>query len=67
MLVMCREIMGESLDFDGLLKFCVELSGKLDLAALLRDSEVLCKYAGEAGGECVAGLPVLAHMQREGA
>lgn len=45
-----------------MLKFCVELSGKLDLPALLRDAELLCNYAGEAGRECVAGLPVLPHM-----
>jgi hypothetical protein len=58
--------MGEEMDFDGLLKFCVELSGKLDLDGLLRDAELLCNYAGQAGCECVAGLPVLPHM-RDGA
>ena len=56
----CRQILGEDLDFDGLLKFCVELSGKMDLPSLLRDAELLCRYAGEAGAACVAGLPVLA-------
>lgn len=40
---------------------CVELSGRLDLPALLRDAELLCSYAGQAGAECVAGLPVLPH------
>ncbi len=55
--------MSEDMDFDGLLKFCVELSGKLDLGALLRDAELLCNYAGQAGLECVAGLPVLPHMR----
>lgn len=44
----------ESWDFDGLLKFCVELSGKLQLQPLLRDAELLASYAGEAGREAVA-------------
>lgn len=39
-----------------MLKFCVELSGKLKLEPLLRDAELLASYAGEAGREIIAGL-----------
>ncbi len=44
------------LDFDGLLQFCIELQGKLDLDQMLRLAEALCLYAGDAGRDCVAGL-----------
>lgn len=47
------------MDFDGLLKFCIQLSGRLDLNHLLRVAEELCCVAGEAGRECMAGLPPL--------
>ena len=53
-----RRILNDpSLDFDGLLKLCVELSGRIDLEATLRDALLLCKFAGDAGVECLAGLP----------
>lgn len=52
-----RSIMEQDLDFDSLLKFCINLSGHIDLDAILRDAEILCEYAGQAGRECVAGLP----------
>jgi hypothetical protein len=48
--------MERALDFDRLLRFCIELSGRLDLEQLLRLAEALCKYAGEAGEDCLAGL-----------
>jgi hypothetical protein len=49
--------MERALDFDTLLRFCIELSGRLDLEQLLRLAEALCRYAGEAGRECLQGLP----------
>lgn len=52
-----RAIMREEMDFDGILKFCIDLSGKIDLEAALRDAEVLCLFAGQAGQECLLGLP----------
>lgn len=52
-----RAIIEGDMEFDTLLKFCVELSGKLDMDQLLRLSEALCLYAGEAGNDCFAGLP----------
>jgi TBC1 domain family member 15 len=52
-----RAIMERDLDFDGLLKFCIELSGRLDLEAMLALAERLFEYAGEAGADIMAGLP----------
>ena len=52
-----RSIMRDEMDFDGILKFCIDLSGRIDLDSVLRDAEVLCLYAGEAGRELLAGLP----------
>jgi hypothetical protein len=46
-----------ALDFDGLLRFCVELAGKLDLSGCLRLAETLVLIAGQAGAELLAGLP----------
>jgi len=45
------------IDFDGLLKFCVELGGRIDLDGMLRLAEALVGYAGQAGAEVVRGLP----------
>ncbi|MEW5299530.1 MAG: hypothetical protein WDW36_002538 [Sanguina aurantia] len=42
--------------FDGLLRFCIELSGHLDLDQLLRLAEALCALAGQAGTECLEGV-----------
>ncbi|MEW5312825.1 MAG: hypothetical protein WDW38_004430 [Sanguina aurantia] len=42
--------------FDGLLRFCIELSGHLDLDQLLRLAEALCALAGQAGKECLEGV-----------
>jgi hypothetical protein len=39
-----------------MLKYCVELSGKLKLEPLLRDAELLASYAGDAGRAIIAGL-----------
>ncbi|KAK0570531.1 hypothetical protein LWI29_002800 [Acer saccharum] len=44
-----RKIMGEQMDFDTLLKFINELSGRINLDAILRDAEALCICAGENG------------------
>lgn len=47
------KIMGEQMDFDTLLKFINELSGHIDLDAILRDAEALCICAGENGAACI--------------
>ncbi|GAB2300302.1 hypothetical protein Dimus_034338 [Dionaea muscipula] len=47
------KIMGEQMDFDTLLKFINELSGRIDLEAALRDAEALCICAGENGEACI--------------
>jgi hypothetical protein len=52
-----RAIMEQALDFDTLLRFCIELSGRLDLEQCLRLAEALVRYAGDAGRECLQGLP----------
>ena len=38
-------------------RFCIELSGNIDLDAVLRDAEKLWKHAGAVGEACVADLP----------
>lgn len=45
--------MGEGMDFDTLLKFINELSGRIDLDATLRDAEALCICAGENGAASI--------------
>ncbi|KAG8372698.1 hypothetical protein BUALT_Bualt12G0093800 [Buddleja alternifolia] len=47
------KIMGEQMDFDTLLKFINELSGQIDLDAILRDAEALCICAGENGAASI--------------
>uniref|UniRef100_A0A0V0IMF0 TBC1 domain family member 15 n=1 Tax=Solanum chacoense TaxID=4108 RepID=A0A0V0IMF0_SOLCH len=47
------KIIGEGMDFDTLLKFINELSGHIDLDAILRDAEALCICAGENGESCI--------------
>lgn len=49
-----RAIMESDLDFDGLLKYCIQLSGRLDLAHLLRFAEKLANAAGKTGREAMA-------------
>lgn len=52
-----RRILSDpTLDFDGLLKLCVSLAGRIDLEAMLKDALLLCQFAGEAGTECCAAL-----------
>ncbi|WIA09760.1 hypothetical protein OEZ85_009138 [Tetradesmus obliquus] len=46
-----------ALDFDGLLRFCVGLAGRLELGGCLRLAEALALIAGQAGQELLAGLP----------
>jgi len=48
-----NKIMGEQMDFDPLLKFINELSGRIDLDSILRDAEALCICAGENGAACI--------------
>ncbi|GMI88609.1 hypothetical protein like AT5G52580 [Hibiscus trionum] len=67
------KIIGEQMDFDTLLKFINELSGRIDLDATLRDAEALCICAGENGAACIPpgtppSLPVdngLLHSQHD--
>ncbi|KAA3468350.1 TBC1 domain family member 15-like isoform X2 [Gossypium australe] len=47
------KIIGEQMDFDTLIKFIYELSGRIDLDATLRDAEALCICAGEKGADCI--------------
>ncbi|TYH60496.1 hypothetical protein ES332_D08G297000v1 [Gossypium tomentosum] len=47
------KIIGEQMDFDTLLRFINELSGRIDLDATLRDAEALCIFAGEKGADCI--------------
>ncbi|KAK8568707.1 hypothetical protein V6N13_106604 [Hibiscus sabdariffa] len=47
------KIIREQMDFDTLLKFINELSGRIDLDATLRDAEALCICAGENGAACI--------------
>ncbi|KAJ4708222.1 RabGAP/TBC domain-containing protein [Melia azedarach] len=68
-----NKIMGEQMDFDTLLKFINELSGRVDLDAILRDAEALCICAGENGAACIPpgtppSLPIdngLLHFQQD--
>ncbi len=52
-----RRILDEDLDFDGLLRLCCTLTGRLDVERALRDGERLAAAAGGAGRAAVAGLP----------
>ncbi|KAH1105554.1 hypothetical protein J1N35_009322 [Gossypium stocksii] len=47
------KIIGEQMDFDTLIRFINELSGRIDLDATLRDAEALCICAGEKGADCI--------------
>ncbi|GMI81199.1 hypothetical protein like AT5G52580 [Hibiscus trionum] len=47
------KIMEEQMEFDTLLKFINELSGQIDIDAILRDAEALCSCAGENGVACI--------------
>ena len=51
-----RAIMNTCQDFDSLLKFCVDLSGRIPMASVLQDADALCRWAGDAGLDCVAEL-----------
>ncbi|KAK9715171.1 hypothetical protein RND81_06G147500 [Saponaria officinalis] len=48
-----NKIIGEQMDFDTLLKFINELSGHIDLDAIIRDAEALCVCAGETGAASI--------------
>lgn len=50
-----RAIMDNDFEFDGLLKFCVELSGNIDLKATLRLAALLRLYIGPAEKDCLGG------------
>ncbi|KAL9224437.1 hypothetical protein vseg_000467 [Gypsophila vaccaria] len=48
-----NKIIEEQMDFDTLLKFINELSGHIDLDAIIRDAEALCVCAGETGAASI--------------
>lgn len=50
-----RAIMDGDFDFDALLKFCVELSGNIDLKATMRLAAMLCMHVGSAEKDCLSG------------
>jgi len=54
-----RAILEQDLDFDGMLKFCCELSGRLELEPLLHLAHLLVNFAGQAGRDCLRaeGMP----------
>lgn len=53
-----RKIVEEEMDFDTLLKFINELSGRIDLEGALREAESLCVVAGDLGTSCIpVGTP----------
>lgn len=43
-------------DFDSLLQTCIELAGRLQVDAVLRDAETLVRYAGKAGAHITRQL-----------
>lgn len=43
-------------DFDDLLKYCVQLSGRIPLAAAIQDADALCRWGGQPGLDCLADL-----------
>lgn len=51
-----RAILTSCQDFDELLKFCVQLSGHIPLAAAIQDADALCRWGGQAGLDCLADL-----------
>ncbi|CAK7345416.1 unnamed protein product [Dovyalis caffra] len=63
-----NKIIGEHMDFDTLLKFINELSGHIDLDAILRDAEALCICAGENGAARIPpGTPPSLPIENENA
>lgn len=52
-----RNIMDAQMEFDVVLKFVNDLSGKIDLESTLRDAEALCTFAGDAGVACMPPPP----------
>ncbi|PKA50622.1 hypothetical protein AXF42_Ash017961 [Apostasia shenzhenica] len=48
-----RTIITERMDFDTLVKFINDLSGKIDVDEIVREAEGLCLYAGEKGAACI--------------
>lgn len=47
------KIMGDKMGFDTLLQFINDLSGQIDVDAVLRDAEALCLCAGENGAAAI--------------
>lgn len=45
-------------DMDTMMRWCISMSGQIDLDHTLRLADTLCVLAGRAGEECTAGLPV---------
>lgn len=51
-----RAILSSCQDFDDLLKLCVQLSGRIPLAAAIQDADALCRWGGQPGLDCLADL-----------
>ena len=51
-----RDIVEGALDLDGMLRFCIDLKGRIDLPQALRDAELLAEHAGQEGQTIIAAL-----------
>ncbi|XP_062220086.1 uncharacterized protein LOC133919648 [Phragmites australis] len=62
-----RQIIGEQMDFDTLLKFINELSGQINLDKAIQDAEALCTVAGDNGAACIPhGTPPSMPIETDG-
>ncbi|CAO1942028.1 unnamed protein product [Urochloa humidicola] len=62
-----QRIIGEQMDFDTLLKFINELSGRINLDRAIQDAEALCTIAGENGASCIPpGTPPSMPIETDG-
>lgn len=51
-----KPLMEAATDYDGLLKYCIQLSGKLDVETVLTHAEALAEHAGPRGRALLAPL-----------
>ncbi len=58
-----KAIMTQVHDFDAMLKFCIQLSGKLELPPLLRLAQALATYVGTAADDLLTNLPAVGFKQ----
>lgn len=54
-----KEILHSVMEFDALLKFCVELSGKIPLLHTMQLAEVLSVHGKPFEADCLGGLEAL--------